>query len=752
MRLCHHLKTAGPRQNGPVHRGRWAVLFLAGVGTLGPLLPGLFCTELIASDQAGSPREIRAARLPAGEKPRIDGLLDDAVWANAAVTGDFLQRDPEEGAPATESTDVRVLYDQDSLYFGVRCYDSRPSLIRATELRRDDALDNDDSFSLLLDTFLDRRNAKLFRTNPLGTQYDALITEEGNDLNKEWDEIWSSEARIDDKGWTVEIRIPFKSLRGPASPVQTWGLNFERIIRRKNELTYWSGYSRSYKFWNVSQAGTVSGLEGVRTGLGLRITPYVLGGFSAVPGDRGNDYSNESTAGLDDLKISLSSSITADLTVNPDFAQTDVDAAQINLTRFTLFYPEKRQFFLEGADIFRFGTPPTRFADIIPELLVFHSRRVGLGPDGEPIPILAGGKVTGKYRGLQFAGLNAQTMTDDPYPGANFAVVRAKQSIFSRSYVGGIITNKYVPEDGYYNRVVGLDTNFVLFDKLTISALASKSFTRGINGRDSAWMAIARWTDSNFDVDLEHASFDENYNPEMGYLSRAGVIRDRVMLGWKARPAVSWIRQLYLASGHQWYESYKGFLESRDNDTLAVLDFQSGDSVGVEVLHDYEYLPEPFQIHPDVAVPAGSYTFTGADMFATAYAGRRVSGRIHCRTGGFYDGSIVNAGISPLVKLTQNLSLELAYDYNDVRLSTGHFTAQVVNSRVNLNFTNKWLTSASVRYDNVSSGFLFNFRLNYIYRPGDDFFIVYNEQRNLENGNALVERQLLLKLTHSFDF
>jgi hypothetical protein len=211
------------------------------MGILGPLFPGLYCPAVIASDQAGSPPEIQAVRLSAGQKPRIDGLLDDAVWAGAAVTGNFRQRDPVEGAPATESTEVRILYDQDSIYFGVRCNDSQPRLIRATELRRDDTLENDDSFSLLLDTFLDRRNAKLFRTNPLGTQYDALITEEGNDLNKEWDEIWSSEARTDDKGWTVEIRIPFTSLRGPANAIQNWGLNFERIIRRKNELTYWSG-------------------------------------------------------------------------------------------------------------------------------------------------------------------------------------------------------------------------------------------------------------------------------------------------------------------------------------------------------------------------------------------------------------------------------------------------------------------------------------------------------------------------------
>jgi hypothetical protein len=727
------------------HAGR-----LIGMVFLGKLIAGCSCAALVA--QESRPRDCRAVRLETGQKPKIDGSLDEAVWTKAAYTAGFVQRDPDEGAPATESTEVAILYDQDAIYFGIRCHDSRPQLIRATELRRDDPLDNDDSISILLDTFLDRRNAKLFRTNPLGTQYDALITEEGNDLNAEWDEVWSSEARIGAQGWTVEIRIPFSSLRSPTGPVQTWGVNFERIIRRKNEQTYWSGYSRTWRFWNVSQAGTVSGLEGVRTGLRVRMKPYVLGGFSATPSASGKEYSNKSDVGLEDLKVSLSPSITADLAVNPDFAQTEVDAAQINLTRFNLFYPEKRQFFLEGADIFRFGTPPTRFADIIPELLVFHSRRVGLGPDGEPIPILAGGKVTGKQGGLQFAGLDAQTMADGPYAASNLAVVRAKQSIFPRSYIGGVLTSKYVPEDGYFNRVAGVDTNFVLFDKLTVSAMASKSFTRGISGNDFAWMAIAHWTDSRFDVDAEHASFDQNYNPELGYLSRTGVTRDRVMLGWKPRPNISWIRQLYLASGHQWFESYKGFLETRNNDTLGIVNFESGDSVSVEILHTYEYLDEPFQIHPRVAVPTGSYTTTGADMSASAYPGRRVSGRIHARTGGFYDGTIFNAGIAPLVKVNRNLSFQFAYDYNNVKLSTGQFTAQVLNSRLNLNFTNRWLTSATVRYDNITSGFLLNLRLNYIYRPGDDFFIVYNEERNFQSGNGLLERQLLLKLNHSFDF
>ena len=284
-------------------------------------------------------REIQAVRLPEGEKPEIDGSLEESLWNLAPSAGDFRQREPDEGSPATEATEIRVLYDKDALYFGIRCHDSQPESIRATELRRDDPLENDDTVSILLDTFLDRRNANLFRTNPLGTQYDALVIEEGRDLNEDWDEVWWSAARVDDEGWVVEIKIPFTSLRSPSAPIQTWGVNFERIIKRKNELTYWSGFSRSWSFWNVSQAGVLTGLEEVRTGLRLRVKPYVLGGFSQTPGNAGSDLSNESDAGLEDLKISLKSSVTADFTVNPDFAQTEVDAAQINLTRFTLFYP-----------------------------------------------------------------------------------------------------------------------------------------------------------------------------------------------------------------------------------------------------------------------------------------------------------------------------------------------------------------------------------------------------------------------------
>ena len=498
--------------------------------------------------------------------------------------------------------------------------------------------------------------------------------------------------------------------------------------------------------------GVLTGLEGVRTGLKLRIKPYVLGGFSQTPTEQGTEINNESQLGIEDAKIPITSSITADLTVNPDFAQTEVDEARVNLTRFRLFFPEKRQFFLEGAGIFRFGTPPTRFEDIIPELLVFHSRRIGLDRDGGVIPILAGGKVTGSHRGLQFAGLNAQTLADGPFPGANFAVLRAKQNIFSRSYVGGIFTNKYEPETGYYNRVGGLDANVVLFERLTLSALASRSFTQGVRENEKGWMAVARWTDHRFDVDLEHSSFDENYNPEVGFVNRVGIVRDRVMFAWKPRPNVSWIRQLYLASGHQWFESYKGYLESRDNDTYGEISFESGDSVAVEFMHDYEFFDEPFQIHPDVFVPAGSYTFNSLYFGAHAYPGRRISGGATARVGEFYDGNIRSFSLAPLLKLTQNLSLEVGYGYNDVNLPTGDFTTQVINSRVNVNLTNRWLTSATVRYDNVTSGFLFNLRLHYIYRPNDGLFIVYNEGRNFAGSNELVERALLVKLNHSFDF
>src|SRR5262249_38993358 len=316
---------------------------------------------------------------------RIDGVLDEPAWAEAPIINEFLQKDPREGEPATEQTEVRILSTKKSIFFGIRCYDSEPARILATELRRDDEFTNDDSFSVILDTLHDHRSAYLFRINPLGTRYDALITDEGKVIDVNWDETWYSAARMTETGWTAEIEIPFKALRLTGDKQQTWGMDFERIIRRKSELVSWSKYRRSSDFKQVSQAGGLTGLQDLSRGLTLRIKPFTRTALRQVSADPSipADPHSVSTIGLEDLKYRLASDFRADLTVNTDFAETDVDAQVLNLTRFPVLFPEKREFFIEGGGIFDFGPGGGQAS----EFKFFFSRQIGLSPDRQVIPI-----------------------------------------------------------------------------------------------------------------------------------------------------------------------------------------------------------------------------------------------------------------------------------------------------------------------------------------------------------------------------
>ncbi|MDP2390520.1 MAG: DUF5916 domain-containing protein, partial [Acidobacteriota bacterium] len=350
-------------------------------------------------------------------------------------------REPDEGGDASEPTTVRIAYDQSNLYIGAVLDDSLPAEIRASELRRDNPLDSDDTFSVLLDTYHDHRNAFVFRVNPRGTRFDALVRNESRFYYADWDEQWTAAATLTDTGWSVEIAIPFKILRFTGAAAQTWGLNFERVIKRRNEMAYWSGWSRNYAFQNVSQAGHLAGLADIKQAERVRLRPYFLGGaesLDAVATPTGTRRITE--IGIDDLKWQATSTLTADLAVNPDFAQTEVDAQQVNLTRFSLFFPEKRQFFIEGADSLRMGVGLLHFGP--PPLELFYSRNIGLSNQGTPITIPVGGKLTGKVGGFDIGVLSAQTDDTDRQAGENFSVGRIRKEVLGRSYIGAIVTNR----------------------------------------------------------------------------------------------------------------------------------------------------------------------------------------------------------------------------------------------------------------------------------------------------------------------
>ena len=706
---------------------------------------------------------MRALKISTDEAPILDGRLEESVWQQGPVAGDFRQREPYIGQPATEPTEVRILYSEDSLYFGVRCYDSDPESILTTEYRRDDLLLNDDTFTILLDTFHDHRSGFVFRTNALGTKFDAIITDEERDLNLEWDEKWRTAAHINDEGWFLEIEIPWSTLRSQSERMQTWGIDFERMIRRKAEETYWSNYSRDYQFWHVSQYGHLLDLEEVQGGLKMRVKPYGVSGFNYSRADvdaEPMEFQGKLDGGLENVKISITPSITADFTLNPDFAQAEVDESVFNLTRFNLFFPEKREFFLERAGTFDFGASG---ADIFaePDMLIFFSRRLGLSEETEPIPILTGARVTGDAANFQFGALDTLTRSHEAEPAANFGVFRLKRKLFSRSYIGGIFTNKTISADGMTNRVGGFDASFIFFDKLRLFGMMAKSSTRsdaeitaeGV-GNNFTYQGSVEYLSDITTLEISRMRIDDNFDPQMGFVRRKGVIKQRAEIRWRPRPeSIDAIRQFWISPEVETYTRQEGFLESREQGVGLVSVWKTGDFIGMQPERKYEFLEEPFEITPDVTIPKGGYHFDRVRTFIQPHTGRRISGTFRTVWGEFFDGRIIGATLAPIIKVNPNLSLELGYSINNVSLSTGNFSARVVNAQINYNFNTKLLTSTTIQHNNIGGGFLVNWRLNYIYRPGDDLFIVYRESRDLDDPRqALLGRTLLIKFTHSFDF
>ena len=442
-----------------------------------------------AGAQAAATKTLHAHRI--ASPVRVDGVLDDEAWREAEAASDFVQQDPRAGEPVSEATEVRVVVDNEAIYFGIVCHDSEPHGVIARELRRDNPFAADDHVEILLDTFHDHRNAYHFAVNPLGTQYDALITDEGRDINAEWNERWWSETRITADGWTAEIKIPLTTLRsGP--DLDTFGVNFKRYIRRKNESAHWTGWSRDFPFLQVSQAGHLAGVEQLKTGLKLRVKPYGLGGFRDIGVAGASGVTRLSDAGLETVRFSVTQGLTAELTANTDFEQTEVDDAVVNLTRFALFFPEKREFFLERAGIFEFGSGGRRGGAAERNLQMFFSRRIGLTDDRAAVPVTGGAKLAGHAAGLDIGLLDVQTGRLDGTPASNYLVFRAKRNVLARSNVGVFASNRQATgPDG--NRVLGGDVNFTLFKNTDVQGFLAKSATPGLNGNDYAGRAKYNW-------------------------------------------------------------------------------------------------------------------------------------------------------------------------------------------------------------------------------------------------------------------
>ena len=713
--------------------------------------------EVLTRDASGR-ATIRA--VPLSEPLRLDGRLDEVVYeAVPPVTG-LIQVEPDAGSPATQRTDLWVTFDRDHVYVSARCWESHPERMVVNEMRRDGpGLFRNEYVSIVLDTFYDRRNGVRFQVTPIGGRGDGQITNERM-YNRDLNLIWDVEVGRFDGGWTFEVAIPFKSLRYRPGGAQIWGFQFERYNKWKNEASFVTripasfGFNRA--FTQVSYAATLVGLEVPPGSKNLEIKPYIVSDLtsdlSATP-----SISNElgGDVGLD-VKYSVTQNLTADFTYNTDFAQVEADQQQVNLTRFSLFFPEKREFFLENQGTFAFGgTRTAGFGGGGETPILFYSRRIGLNR-GRVVPIQAGGRLTGRIGRFSLGMLNIQA-DDEPVSGAratNFSVVRLKRDVLRRSSIGLLYTRRSEGGAGR-NDAYGVDGTFTFFDDLNFSTYWARTRTAGLAGKDTSHRLEMNYAGDRYGVRLEQLVVGDNFNPGVGYVRRDDMRRHFGEFRFSPRPRSSTlVRKYSWTASLDRFENGDGRLETREWEGEFGIEFHSSDRFIVSYNRTYDFLPQLFRISSGVTLPVGGYEFDTGRISYRFGAQRPVSGNVSVQHGTFYSGHKTSVGLGGggfgggRVNFSPRFSVEPSYSVNWVDLPEGAFTTHLMGSRVIYAMTPKMFVSALLQYNSGNDSISTNARLRWEYRPGSELFLVYNEQRDTLTPRfpELVNRALILKI------
>ncbi len=703
--------------------------------------------------------------VPIAEAPTVDGdVLGDPAWQSVVPLSGFWQEQPIEGAPATERTDVRMVFTKDMLYIGAVLYDREPGGIVTADARRDASLEEVDSFRMLVDTYRDQQNGFVFGTSAAGGEYDGQVTNEGQGgggvafggtsaagsgggFNVNWDGAWTVRTSISDVGWTAEFAIPFKTLRFPGTPDQTWGVNFQRNIRRKNEQAYWAPIPRQFNLYRVSLAGSVSGIKtpGVRN---LKLIPYGLGqtitsGVEPAPTDNSSEFGG-------DVKYSVTPSLTLDGTINTDFAQVEVDDQQVNLDRFNLFFPEKRPFFLENAGFFSVGNQG--------EVDLFFSRRIGLASNGEAVPIIAGGRLSGKAGKYNIGLLDMQTNdVDNRIASNNFSVVRVSRDLPNRSQVGALFTQRQATGglalSNDYGRTYALDGRWGIKQNTVVSGFFARTETPGRRGDDLAFNLRSRTSLQRIDVDAGYQEVGSNFNPEVGFLSRGGYRKPDVRINTRFRPK----RIFQELRPHSTYRSFwglDGFQETGYWHIDNHWQFKDSTEVHTGVNLTLEGVRVPFQIYPGVIVPTGTYRNVELQPVIMTNRGRAVSLSLQTFFGGFFSGHRKSVSPSVRFRAGQALTGEVSYQRNDVDLPQGDFVTNLVRTRLSYSFTPRIFVQSLVQYNDRADVWSMNLRLGWIQAANTGLFVVYNDTRGLyelNRGPEREDRSLVIKFSRMFD-
>jgi hypothetical protein len=708
---------------------------------------------------------------------KIDGSLTDPGWQNALFQDQFTQREPVEGAPASEKTEIGFLFNENNLYIGVKCYDSAPDKIIAREMRRDAIVDDDDYFEMVLDTYHDHRNAYYFITNPHGVKREALMANEGRDYNPAWDGVWSCKTQITTEGWFIEIAIPWKTLRFAEEGSSSWGFNCARMIRRKNEHVYWQliprDFGRGAGIFRLSEAGSLLGIAEAEMGGNLELMPYFLGGLE---NDSNTDFTTDrlSDIGLD-AKVALTANLALDLTLNTDFAQVEADQEQVNLTRFSLYYPEKREFFLEGAEIFSFGGSGGfhwRGGGGGSDMNLYYSRRLGL-VDGHEARILGGAKMVGKVGKYQVGVMNIftddVTFQDDDTTttvnAKNFTVVRLRRDIFQRATIGMMFLNKEDMHSSDYNRSLGLDGNIPLSLYFTLSGYLAATFgpeetvdgqTIDMNEKNLAGRLSLDYNSDLWRASLSHLDIGARFNPEVGFIRRTDFRLTNASIEYSPRPEQSSVIRQF---GYQLEGSYRTDHDNRmlDNEVQASfsIEFQNSSRFSVNIQRESEYIDYDWEVREGFLIPEGTYSGFMYSLNAQSDRSRAIAGGVNINYGSYYSGNQLNFGLDSTITRIKRVRMELDYRYNFINLPEGSFHTNTLGLRMFYFFSTDLYVKAYLQWNDdkyFNAGrerVVSDILLRWIYRPACNLYVVYNDTRLIGPGSdEIVNRTLMVKLTY----
>ena len=756
-------------------KGHQTILFHGAICAWQFIIAPIWCAG--APQQPGTVEPTRSAVVTAiTSEIVVDGSLDEAPWRRSPKIGELVQRIPRAGARPTERTEVTLLHDKDNLYIGVMCYDSEPDRVLASQMARDAQLNPDDRLSIILDTFRDQSNAFYFSTNPNGALVDGLVFANG-ETNDDWDAIWIVKTRRSDEGWSAEFSIPFKSLSFPSGQT-VWGFNISRIVQRTLEEVRWTGARFQTQFFQVSEAGEITNLEGIEQGVGLDVRPFIAQRWFHS-GIDGNDVVR-GKPGLD-LFYNLTPSLRLSTTVNTDFGETEVDTRQINLTRFSIFFPEKRSFFLQDAGVFNFATTgidqPGGIPDTGAEIFPFFSRRIGL-LRGQEVPIDYGVKLTGKAGRTEIGVLNVSTREAPGVDANNLLVGRVRQNFLEQSYIGAIFTGgdpARAPSNGtledpvqtFSSSTLGVDmrlatSNFLGTDRnMVFNAWGLKTNKQGISDKNASYGFGAHYDNDRFQGQVIWREIQENFDPALGFVQRSNVRMLRLGGSFNPRPKPSsGIQQMFHDVFYTRFTRLdNGLVETwKLYFTLVDWHLMSGDSLHslFDLNPTYERLFEPFEISPGVVLPAGEYRFTPMRIFFTSAQKRKLQGSIGITFGNFWSGTAKTVQTGLRYQLPPKFSISLNTNQTFAQLPQGNFVARIFGTQINYAVSPFLSFSNLVQFDNRSGNLGLQSRVRWTLKPGNDVFFIFGQGWIQELGGFYDFRQkdsrLATKLQYTFRF